>query len=1149
MKLVVKLRVYLGVFLLVMTLANPGFAQETTGTIQGTVKDATGAVVPKAAVEISGPSLITPRHMDTDEAGFYRFTLLPTGVYAVTVTTTGFRQAKRTTIKLEVGRTLPIDFSLEVGAVAATVEVQATPEIVDTTSSKAGVNISDVVINNIPKGRSFTSMIVLAPGARPEPLQAGFQIDGASEGENVYAFEGMDTTHIQTGGVGVNIPLDFVAEVNIKSSGFEAEYGGALGGVVNVVSKRGGNSWHGSGFVYYTGAAFNASDRPSLRKNPDGPGLSTLTRSSDEAQYYQPKEDDWRRIEPGFEMGGFVLKDKLWLFASYVPAFTRTNRSFFVNRVLGSTNPPAFVGTRNYLNTDNTHYANGRLDWQATRSIRASAAWLYAFRTSVGALPSQDSVFQGDVPQTIQRNTSSGGDYTSFRPDSGVKQPNATYTFTGEWTPTPRLVVTSRFGYWFTNSGDRGRPTGNRFVYQENAAATCTNVDPASGNTTPSPCTLVMGAATTPIALTAQGGAGLSNMPSNQSTLFDVRTRHGLNVDGSYFIRGAGTHTFKGGYAFNRLANSVSQQFVTSLNLPVWGQDFAPHLPSGAAACATVTAANQAAHGFVPQNLTGLDPADPNSLTRQWGCRGLYGYYVIRDGVNTVGDVSSYNHSLYIQDSWTVGHGVTLNLGVRFDSEKLPSFKSGVIQATGGTAVSDPISFSFGSKFAPRLGGAWDVMQNGKLKVYGSFGYFYDIMKYDMPRGSFGGDYWHDCTYTLDTFNLSTIVPVPGSTGRTCPNAGGTPGTFLEEIDWRTVSNDSSDNRVDPDIKPMKQHETIVGAEYSLRHNVGVNVRYARKRLDRTIEDNGYLDPIAGEAYIIGNPGEGLAENLPRDRHGCTTCPNQPRAKREYDGLEVRVEKRWSDNWYGTASYTWSRLFGNYSGLTSTDESGRKSPNVSRYFDLPNMVWDSHGQVTYGRLPTDRPHTFKMYGAYRLRWWGMETTVGATQLAYSGIPIATEIATVDSSSSVMFVEGRDNFVPLTRDPANGNWIAGAIQKGRRTPVFTNTDALIIHEFKLSKTNEALRASFELNVTNLFNQNTILRRQNRAVRTSFLPFTELPASYALVFGGFDWVALANNPQLIPGTASTFRALTLDSAYGLASQFQASRGLRAKVKISF
>jgi hypothetical protein len=364
-------------------------------------------------------------------------------------------------------------------------------------------------------------------------------------------------------------------------------------------------------------------------------------------------------------------------------------------------------------------------------------------------------------------------------------------------------------------------------------------------------------------------------------------------------------------------------------------------------------------------------------------------------------------------------------------------------------------------------------------------------------------------------------------------------------------------------MKPMKQHEVIVGAEYSLRHNVGVNVRYARKRLDRTIEDNGYVDPNEGEAYLIGNPGEGLAQNLPRDKHGCTTCPNQPKAKREYDGLEVRVEKRWSNNWYGTAAYTWSRLYGNYSGLTSTDEAGRKAPNVSRYFDLPNMTWDSHGKPTYGHLPTDRTHTLKMYGAYKLKWWGMETTVGGTQLAYSGIPIATEIATVDSGSSVMFVEGRDSFVPLTR-AANGDWIAGAIQKGRRTPVYTNSDALLIHEFKLSKTNEALRVSFELNVINLFNQNTILRRQNRAVRANWLPFTTDPLSYAQVFGGFDWVALANAPRspvvdlvncptvpagLMPGTDTCTTGLTLDSAYGAASQFQESRSLRAKIKISF
>ncbi len=1145
MKHLSRVGVFLGAFVLVMCLANPGFAQETTGTIQGTVKDATGAVVPKANVEISGPSLITSRTMDTDEAGYYRFTLLPTGVYVVTVNSAGFRQSKRTNIKLEAGRALPIDFGLEVGAVAATVEVQATPEIVDTTSSKAGTNISDTVINNIPKGRSFTSMIQLAPGARPEPLQSvggvagGFQIDGASDGENVYAFEGMDTSNIQTGAVGVNIPLDFVQEVNIKTSGYEAEFGGALGGVVNVVSKRGGNSWHGSMFLYYQSNALQASDRPTLRKNPDGPGLSTTNRISDDFQFYQPKEDSWRTIEPGFEVGGFIVKNRLWVFVSYVPSLTRRSRDFFVN----TTTPTPFVGTRNYLQTNNTHYALGRLDWQATRTLRASAAWQYAYSNFAGALPGQDSVFQKNVVQTIQRNTAASGDPGRFRPDTGQKLPNATYTFTGEWTPTPRLVVTGRFGYWFTNAEDRGTPVGVRDVYQANAAATCTNI-PTSGATTPATCTLIMGAATPPIIGATIGAAGFSNFPSNLATIFDVRTRHGMNVDGSYFIRAAGTHTFKGGYAFNRLANNVNQSFNTSVILPFWGQTFAPHLPSSATACATLTTANQGAFGFIPPALAG------GSATTQWGCRGLYGYYTVQDGVATIGNVSSYNHSLYVQDSWNVGHGVTLNLGMRFDLETIPSFKSGVIQASGGNAISSPVHFGFGDKFAPRIGGAWDVMRNGKLKLYASFGYFYDIMKYELPRGSFGGDYWHDCTYTLDSFNLSLINPVAGPTGRSCPNAGGAPGTFLEEIDWRTVANDSSDNRIPPDIKPMKQHEIVVGAEYALRHNVGVNVRYARKRLDNAIEDIGYVDPIQGEAYYIGNPGaDKLVENLPRDKYGCTTCPNQPKAKRDYDAVEVRVEKRWSNNWYGTASYTWSRLFGNYSGLTSTDEAGRHSPNTNRFFDLPNMAWTEHGTPEFGPLPTDRPHTVKMYGAYRLKWWGMETTFGATQLIYSGIPIASEVATVDSSSSTMFPEGRDGFVPLTRDPANGNWIAGAIVRGRRTPVYTNSDGLFVHEFKLSKTNEALRASFELNVSNLFNQNTILRRQNRMVRTSFLPFGGDAASNALLYAGFDFIALANNPQLIPGVGASFKALTLDSAYGAANGWQQPRSLRVKVKVSF
>ena len=130
------------------------------------------------------------------------------------------------------------------------VEVSTGAPLVDTSTSKAAVSISEELIKDVPKTRQFFSLVVFAPGARQEPLQSnnrgnnGFQIDGASDGENTYLIEGMDTTDVQSGGVGQvgqSYNMDFVEEVQIKSSGFEAEYGGATGGVINLIQKRGGD--------------------------------------------------------------------------------------------------------------------------------------------------------------------------------------------------------------------------------------------------------------------------------------------------------------------------------------------------------------------------------------------------------------------------------------------------------------------------------------------------------------------------------------------------------------------------------------------------------------------------------------------------------------------------------------------------------------------------------------------------------------------------------------------------------------------------------------------------------------------------------------------------------------------------------------------
>ncbi len=173
-------------------------------------------------------------------------------------------------------------------------------------------------------------MIPFAAGARNEPLQGGtngFQIDGASNGENVYLIDGVNTTNIQNGGVGKSFQMDFVEEVQIKSSSFEAEYGGALGGVINAIGKRGSNDWHGSLVTYLQTNALNANngDR-ALRLNP-ATATNTTTRLDGSPEYFSAKKDYNTIVEPGYVVGGAILKNKLWIFSSYIPSVNTTRRT------------------------------------------------------------------------------------------------------------------------------------------------------------------------------------------------------------------------------------------------------------------------------------------------------------------------------------------------------------------------------------------------------------------------------------------------------------------------------------------------------------------------------------------------------------------------------------------------------------------------------------------------------------------------------------------------------------------------------------------------------------------------------------------------------------------------------------------------------
>ena len=206
---------------------------------------------------------------------------------------------------------------------------------------------------------------------------------------------------------------------------------------------------------------------------------------------------------------------------------------------------------------------------------------------------------------------------------------------------------------------------------------------------------------------------------------------------------------------------------------------------------------------------------------------------------------------------------------------------------------------------------------------------------------------------------------------------GNTPGTnLLERLHSRICAfRASAQMQLDPSIKPMSDILMNAGVEYQVRPSVVAAVRYTGNHLRRAIEDIGTLDAAGSEVYVYGNPGEGIVKkSLPLWRHSGSVS----QAVRNYDGVEFSVVRRFANRWFGTASYTFSRLYGNYTGLTSTDEvtppsTGRVSgvsqqssgqatrpgTSASRYYDLPYLVYDAKGNAGLeGPLPTDRPHVF-----------------------------------------------------------------------------------------------------------------------------------------------------------------------------------------------
>jgi len=1023
------------------------------GNLSGIVYDATGGVVPGAKVTITGP--IGSLTQETTDQGSFLFQTLIPGIYAVRVEKAGFKVANIQSSEVLINKTRSIEVILETGQVSETVEVVAASVTVDTSATSVNSDFSDDFYSKIPLGRGVSSLFYLAPGVASGG-GTGVQnpsISGSSGLENLYVADGVSINDPAFGGIGVwsrvygplgsGLNLSFVKEVQIKTGGFEPQYGKATGGIIQLVTKSGGTKFFGT-----VGTYLNARGMQTTYQNADDPKFTELNkvgRRLDNANY-----------EGDFELGGYVpvhgLKNRLFFFGTFNPSW---NHAYFSPAVDINGNPSGlFTETKGLVDRTTTRY-----DYAAKLTFKINNS--QTLESTITGDPSHTNAAPFSTLNIDNTSANSKWDY-------GTR--NWSVRYDGAFGSS--LLLDAAFTW-----------SWNHFT-----ETPATNVYNITDNTQ------IAGLPNQRGAFIAQGISVLEPYDSQSKGVSGDMTKT------VHFL--GGTHSFNLGYTW-QFPTYDEHQFwsgpkyqIPALNATGGGPGY------GSNVAGQMTDSNfslSLAGSFAPGDDQLFDPAtNPNDTT----CT-LCPYMAV-PGYSTpvrvvlqqtrgrfdggVTKSSGKYHAAYINDAWQMSKYVTLNVGVRWEQQRL---------------IGNNVQRPFVNMWSPRVGLIVDPKGDRKSKFYANFGRYAFVLPLDAAiralsnEEDFQNSYWS-----------------PASTTNGCPagTPAGAPCVALNSFGSTDFVGDQAHllNQADggipinagalitggepfaPGTRMEYTDEFVVGYDREFKGGIVASVRYIDRRLKRVIEDEGGISVEEFNTgtnlnYVIGNPNasqdifvnpneivfdqgvlvptsQQTASNLPAaciDANGnptpfvawnqfngfaaannsqspagsvclpavntgtwtdssgnllpgCTSLNQSKQGgcasfggefypdgkpdtykdpKREYEAVEFEVTKSFSHNWALSVNYRLAQLRGNYEGAFRNDNA-QADPGISSLFDFTEgSLGLLANQQSIGFLSTDRKHVLNAHSTYVLPGGKLKGfVIGAGLTVQSGIPLSTLVA-------------------------------------------------------------------------------------------------------------------------------------------------------------